>query len=266
MLAHTPRPSATGADRRAAAPARARRPTSAQAAALIEQALAPYRRRAGHAHRRAWWPSAAAGWPPATRPRRWSWRAARQRRRPAAPRPGAARAGADAESHGRGRSHRHAPTWRSRKAEADVRLAYVRALRAAQRYAEADAAARRALTREQPDLAGAWLTLGALQLELQPAAARPRRRCKRYVRARRDAARADGRAADDDDEDARRLPRARAHAGLAAAGAGRRAAQRLRGRRALAGQDRQPAARARGAGAPRLAAGTPGQAGARRAS
>jgi tetratricopeptide (TPR) repeat protein len=52
------------------------------------------------------------------------------------------------------------------KAEAGVRLAYVRALSAAQRYVEAESQLR-AVTREQPQLPGPWLTLGALQLELR---------------------------------------------------------------------------------------------------
>jgi tetratricopeptide (TPR) repeat protein len=52
------------------------------------------------------------------------------------------------------------------KAEAGVRLGYVRALSAAQRYVEAESQLR-TVTREQPQLPGPWLTLGALQLELR---------------------------------------------------------------------------------------------------
>ncbi len=52
------------------------------------------------------------------------------------------------------------------KAEANVRLGYVRNLSASQRLVEAEAQMR-ALTGEQPALAGYWLSLGALQLELR---------------------------------------------------------------------------------------------------
>ncbi len=52
------------------------------------------------------------------------------------------------------------------KAEANVRLGYVRALSAAQRLVEAESQMR-VLTRDQPTQAGYWLTLGALQLELR---------------------------------------------------------------------------------------------------
>jgi tetratricopeptide (TPR) repeat protein len=52
------------------------------------------------------------------------------------------------------------------KPEAGVRLAYVRALSAAQRYVEAESQLR-VVTRDQPQLPGPWLTLGALQLELR---------------------------------------------------------------------------------------------------
>jgi tetratricopeptide (TPR) repeat protein len=51
------------------------------------------------------------------------------------------------------------------KAEPAVRLAYVQVLTAAQRYADA-VAQLEAATREQPSNAAPWLTLGALQLEL----------------------------------------------------------------------------------------------------
>jgi tetratricopeptide (TPR) repeat protein len=52
------------------------------------------------------------------------------------------------------------------KAEANVRLGYVRALSATQRLIDAEAQMRQ-LTREQPTQAGYWLTQGALQLELR---------------------------------------------------------------------------------------------------
>lgn len=47
-----------------------------------------------------------------------------------------------------------------------VRLAYVRALTTAQRYVEAEQQLR-VVTRDQPAMAGPWLSLGALQLELR---------------------------------------------------------------------------------------------------
>jgi tetratricopeptide (TPR) repeat protein len=52
------------------------------------------------------------------------------------------------------------------KAEANVRLGYVRGLSATQRLVEAEAQMRM-LTVEQPAQAGYWLSLGALQLELR---------------------------------------------------------------------------------------------------
>jgi tetratricopeptide (TPR) repeat protein len=52
------------------------------------------------------------------------------------------------------------------RAEAGVRLAYVRWLSGAQRYVEAESQLR-AVTRDQPALPGPWLSLGALQLELR---------------------------------------------------------------------------------------------------
>jgi tetratricopeptide (TPR) repeat protein len=52
------------------------------------------------------------------------------------------------------------------KAEPVVRLNYARVLTSAQRYPEAVMQLEQ-LTRDQPDLAPAWLTLGALQLELR---------------------------------------------------------------------------------------------------
>ncbi len=52
------------------------------------------------------------------------------------------------------------------KAEANVRLGYVRALSATQRLVDAESQMRM-LTRDHPTQAGYWLTLGALQLELR---------------------------------------------------------------------------------------------------
>jgi tetratricopeptide (TPR) repeat protein len=54
---------------------------------------------------------------------------------------------------------------RQPKPDAMVRLAYARTLTSKQRYAEA-VTQLEALTRERPEVAPAWLTLGALQLEL----------------------------------------------------------------------------------------------------
>jgi tetratricopeptide (TPR) repeat protein len=54
------------------------------------------------------------------------------------------------------------------KAEANVRLGFVRQLSATQRLVEAESQMR-LLTRETPAQAGYWLTLGALQLELRQA-------------------------------------------------------------------------------------------------
>ncbi len=54
------------------------------------------------------------------------------------------------------------------KAEANVRLGYVRALSSAQRLVDAESQMR-VLTQDQPTRAGYWLTLGALQLELRQA-------------------------------------------------------------------------------------------------
>jgi len=56
------------------------------------------------------------------------------------------------------------------KAEASLRMTYVRVLTAAQRYADAIAQLSQ-MTRQQPDVAAAFLSLGALHLELNQAAA-----------------------------------------------------------------------------------------------
>jgi tetratricopeptide (TPR) repeat protein len=82
------------------------------------------------------------------------------------------------------------------KAEANVRLGYVRALSATQRLVEAESQMR-LLTREQPAPAGYWLTLGALQLELrQPKDAESS--LQRYLQA--GAAQPEAAAADDDED------------------------------------------------------------------
>jgi tetratricopeptide (TPR) repeat protein len=90
-------------------------------------------------------------------------------------------------------------------AEPQVRLAYVRQLAAAQRYKDAAEQAQ-ALTRQKPEMAPAWLTLGALRLELkQPAEAE--QALQRYVQlsqaaaAKPESARPDLAGGDDDDVD-----------------------------------------------------------------
>ena len=143
-----------------------------------------------------------------------------------------------------------------------MRRAYARALVDAQRYADAMAQLE-TVTRQQPDLAPPWLTLGALQLELrQPQAAE--QSLQRYVQLVQAQARAGSAAGRRRPTTTTTTTSAGAHGpgpdpGLAAAGPGGRAARRLRRRRSLAGARRQPAARARGADAARLAAGAPGQ-------
>jgi tetratricopeptide (TPR) repeat protein len=85
-------------------------------------------------------------------------------------------------------------------AEPGVRLAYVRALTAAQRYGDAIAQLKR-VTADQPELAPPWLSLGALQLELrQPREAE--RALTRYVQLAQAAPAVPPAAADDDDDDA----------------------------------------------------------------
>jgi tetratricopeptide (TPR) repeat protein len=85
-------------------------------------------------------------------------------------------------------------------AEVAVQLAYVRALSAAQRYVDAIAQLQ-AVTRNKPELAAAWLSLGALQLELrQPRDAE--RSLQRFLELRAAAPAAAGaHAGDDDDEE-----------------------------------------------------------------
>ncbi|MFN6995758.1 MAG: tetratricopeptide repeat protein [Aquincola tertiaricarbonis] len=86
------------------------------------------------------------------------------------------------------------------KAEPAVRLAYVRVLSGAQRYADAIKQLE-VVTRAQPDLPAPWLTLGALQLELrQPQQAQAS--LERFITLRQAAgappAEAEGEAAPDD--------------------------------------------------------------------
>lgn len=88
------------------------------------------------------------------------------------------------------------------KAEIAVRVAYVRALSTAQRFVEAETQLR-VVTKEQPALAGPWLSLGALQLELrQPRDAEAS--LQRFLQVLADPATAQpaGAAADDDEDDA----------------------------------------------------------------
>jgi len=84
-------------------------------------------------------------------------------------------------------------------ADVSVQLAYVRALSAAQRYVDAIAQLQ-ALTRNKPELAVPWLTLGALQLELrQPRDAESS--LQRFLAARASAAAAPTTATEEDDDD-----------------------------------------------------------------
>jgi tetratricopeptide (TPR) repeat protein len=86
------------------------------------------------------------------------------------------------------------------QAEPAVRLAYVRALTVAQRYAEAETQLR-AVTREQPMQAGPWLSLGALQLELrQPRDAEAS--LQRFLQVQASAPAAEANTEDDDDDNA----------------------------------------------------------------
>ncbi len=84
-------------------------------------------------------------------------------------------------------------------ADLSVQLAYVRTLSAAQRYVEA-VSQLQIVTRNKPDLAAPWLTLGALQLELhQPRDAESS--LQRFLAARARNAAAPTTAPDDDEED-----------------------------------------------------------------
>jgi tetratricopeptide (TPR) repeat protein len=88
------------------------------------------------------------------------------------------------------------------KAEAGVRLAYVRLLTTTQRYTEAVAQLER-VTRDQPQLGPPWLNLGALWLELREPV-KAEQALKRYVQVAETPAAtgAAGSAADDDEDDA----------------------------------------------------------------
>ena len=84
-------------------------------------------------------------------------------------------------------------------ADLAVQLAYVRSLSAAQRYVDA-VAQLQIVTRNKPDLAAPWLTLGALQLELhQPRDAESS--LQRFLAARARSAAAPAAATDEDEED-----------------------------------------------------------------
>ncbi|MEW6705063.1 MAG: tetratricopeptide repeat protein [Pseudomonadota bacterium] len=86
------------------------------------------------------------------------------------------------------------------RAEPMVRLNYARVLTSTQRYADAVAQLQQ-LTRDQPDLAPAWLTLGALQLELRhPQEAEAA--LKRFVELTQAGAASGAAALTQDDEDA----------------------------------------------------------------
>jgi len=80
-----------------------------------------------------------------------------------------------------------------------VQLAYVRALSAAQRYVDATAQLK-LVTRNKPELAAPWLSLGALQLELH-APREAEASLQRFLSARAAAASAPSAATEDDDED-----------------------------------------------------------------
>ena len=87
------------------------------------------------------------------------------------------------------------------EAEVGVQLAYVRALSAAQRYVDASRQLK-LVTRNKPELAAPWLSLGALQLELHaPREAEASLQRFLQVRAAAAAAAATAAAADDDDDD-----------------------------------------------------------------
>jgi tetratricopeptide (TPR) repeat protein len=85
------------------------------------------------------------------------------------------------------------------QAEPAVRLAYVRALSVAQRFAEAEGQLR-AVTRDQPAQPGPWLSLGALQIELrQPKDAEAS--LQRFLQLQADAPAVAAASAEDDDDD-----------------------------------------------------------------
>jgi len=85
------------------------------------------------------------------------------------------------------------------RADVAVRLGYVRALSAAQRYVDAEAQLR-SVTREQPTVPGPWLSLGALQLELrQPRDAQAS--LQRFLELHADGATTPAATNEDDDDD-----------------------------------------------------------------
>jgi len=92
---------------------------------------------------------------------------------------------------------------KSPKADTALRRAYASTLVTAQRYADATAQVE-LVTQQQPDLAGPWLTLGALQLELRQtqAAEQSLQRYVQLVQAQPAAARGNDKDDDDDDEGA----------------------------------------------------------------
>ena len=84
-------------------------------------------------------------------------------------------------------------------ADVAVRMAYVRALSAAQRYVDAIAQLQ-VVTRNRPELPAPWLALGALQLELRQSRD-AESSLQRFLAARSAAAAAPAIASDDDDDD-----------------------------------------------------------------
>jgi tetratricopeptide (TPR) repeat protein len=85
------------------------------------------------------------------------------------------------------------------RADVAVRLGYVRALSAAQRYVDAEAQLR-SVTSEQPTVPGPWLSLGALQLELrQPRDAEAS--LQRFLKLQAESAAAPAAPDEDDDDD-----------------------------------------------------------------
>ncbi len=85
------------------------------------------------------------------------------------------------------------------EADVGVQLAYVRALSAAQRYVDASTQLK-LVTRNKPELAAPWLSLGALQLELH-APREAEASLQRFLQVRAAAATAPAAATDDDDDD-----------------------------------------------------------------
>ena len=135
----------------------------AKTAALLEDVLAVYARDPPRACR-PWCPWAAAGWRPARATRPWPRRSRRSARTgppqarccwrwnccPRSPRP----------------SRSSPPTWHAPTPSPALRLACVRTLTQQQRYADA-VRELEIVTRQKPDLAPPFLSLGALHLELR---------------------------------------------------------------------------------------------------